>query len=85
MPVIVSRQVNLAPEIEAAGAGWVTSLDHDTLEQTLLNAMVDSAERALRGAAGRELALRRFSWEAAAKQLLSVYEESAQNAPAGAG
>jgi glycosyltransferase involved in cell wall biosynthesis len=74
VPVIVSPHVNLAPEIEAAGAGWVTPLERGTLERSLAETLRDDAGRAQRGAAGRELVRRRFSWSAVAGQLSAVYD-----------
>jgi glycosyltransferase involved in cell wall biosynthesis len=84
VPVIVSQHVNLAPEIEAAGVGWVTPLEQDALTRTLAETLGDAEARARRGAAGRELVRRRFSWEAIAIQLVSLYEASVLAAQAGA-
>lgn len=84
VPVIVSPHVNLAPEIEAAGAGWVTPLEKAALERSLTDALSDSEERKRRGLAGRELVRRRFSWGAVAEQLISSYESAARRAHAGA-
>jgi glycosyltransferase involved in cell wall biosynthesis len=73
VPVIVSPHVNLAPEIEAAGAGWVTPLERNTLEVTLAEALHDAEGRARRGAAGRALVQSRFTWSAVAEQLAGLY------------
>lgn len=75
VPALVSPHVNLAPEIEAAGAGWVAPLDAGSLESALLEAMGDVEERARRGRAGVELARRDFSWDAVVKQLTFAYNE----------
>lgn len=73
VPVLVSPQVNLADTIESFKCGWVAELDDGTLSGALAVAMRDGGERAIRGAAGRELALHRFSWSAIASDLSRVY------------
>jgi glycosyltransferase involved in cell wall biosynthesis len=73
VPVVVSPHVNLAPEIEAAGAGWVTPLERGALERTLAETMRDEPGRIRRGAAGLELVRRRFTWAAAGQQLAQLY------------
>lgn len=77
VPVIVSPHVNLAPEVEAAGAGWVAPLESGALESVLAASMCDARGRAQRGAAGQELVRRRFTWGAVADQLVSVYGSAA--------
>jgi glycosyltransferase involved in cell wall biosynthesis len=73
VPVLISPQVNLAPEIAAAGAGWVVPLEQTALENALAEILRDAPARARRGAIGRELVRRRFSWKAIAAELESLY------------
>jgi glycosyltransferase involved in cell wall biosynthesis len=73
VPVLVSPHVNLAPEIEAAGAGWVAPLERGALERILTDMLGDAGERIRRGAAGREFVRRRFTWDGVADQLVSLY------------
>lgn len=73
VPVLISPHVNLAPEIEAAGAGWVTPSESDALEHALAEALGDPQARARRGAIGRELVARRFTWAAVSQQLSALY------------
>jgi glycosyltransferase involved in cell wall biosynthesis len=80
VPVIVSPHVNLAPEIEAAGAGWVAPMERGALEHALAETLRDADGRARRGAAGRELVRSRFSWDAVAGQLDSVYDAISKRA-----
>lgn len=80
VPVIVSPQVNLAREIETAGAGWVAPLEQSALEQTLADVLSADEARAHRGVAGSELVRRKFSWLVIADQLALVYEASMRNA-----
>jgi glycosyltransferase involved in cell wall biosynthesis len=72
--VLVSPQVNLAPEIESSGSGWVTSLDAE-LQETLEEAMRNKAERTVRGRAGRDYAVRHFAWTTIASELASRYNQ----------
>ena len=74
VPVLVSSHVNLAPEIEAAGAGWVTELESSALESKLAETFRDADERRRRGANGRELVSRRFTWNAIAADLAALYD-----------
>ena len=72
--VLISQHVNLAPEIEAAGAGWVVPLEPSKLKCALEAALANPAERKLRGIAGRALAQSQFSWPRVAEQLKTLYE-----------
>jgi glycosyltransferase involved in cell wall biosynthesis len=73
VPVIVSPGVNLAPEIKACGAGWVASLDRASLSSALREALSSDDERKRRGLAGRDFALREFSWPRLAGDLTKLY------------
>lgn len=74
VPVIVSRHVNLAAEIEETQAGWVTGLEQHELERTLAEAMSDTNERHRRGRAGRDFAARHLAWPQVATQLVALYQ-----------
>jgi glycosyltransferase involved in cell wall biosynthesis len=71
--VLVSAEVDLADQIAASGAGWVTSLEPSHLSATLAEALRSEPERVRRGAAGVELVRMRFSWSAVAAQLVTLY------------
>lgn len=72
VPVLVSPNVNLAPEIAAANAGWIAAIDRDALIEKLSAALSDKAELATRGRAGRQLSLK-YSWENTARSLVELY------------
>jgi glycosyltransferase involved in cell wall biosynthesis len=72
VPVLVSPHVNLAEEIQSAGAGWVSEVDGRSLENALVDALGNDKERIERGIAGRELS-KRFSWNNTATQLVQLY------------
>jgi glycosyltransferase involved in cell wall biosynthesis len=72
VPVLVSPQVNLAPEIEIASAGWVSKVDNASLVTTLAEAITSAEERYRRGLAGRRVAAG-FAWPIVAANLASLY------------
>jgi glycosyltransferase involved in cell wall biosynthesis len=74
VPVLISPQVNLAPEVQAARAGWVAAVDKNSLAAALVSALSSEEERLLRGEAGRTLS-NAFSWPAIAGMLSDVYSE----------
>lgn len=78
IPVLVSPQVNLAPEIEAAAAGWIAEVEKDSLEAALAEALGSEAERTQRGAAGRALA-NNFDWTVVAEKLAHLYASILEN------
>ena len=73
VPVVISDHVNLASDVESAGAGWVTGLQPEQIECALRAAMTDEAERQRRGRAGRELLAPRFSWSTISAELIDLY------------
>lgn len=76
VPALVSRQVQLADAVAAAGAGWIVGSDFESLRLGLIDALKDAEERDRRGAAARALA-RRFAWTSVAGQLMELYERLA--------
>ena len=72
VPVLISPHVNLAPDIRAAGAGWVAEVNKDSLENALAEALSSEEERVRRGNAGRNLALN-FAWPKVAEKLIDLY------------
>lgn len=74
VPVLVSPHVNLAEEIDSAGAGWVAPVEKDALAAKLAQALQDDCELEQRGRAAKELS-RKYSWEATAGSLIALYEE----------
>jgi glycosyltransferase involved in cell wall biosynthesis len=74
-PVVLTRGVNLAPAVEAAGAGWVSGDDPLALGRALTAALSDGPERARRGESARHLAWSRFGWDVVGRRLVALYEE----------
>lgn len=74
VPVLISPQVNLAPEIQAARAGWIAAVDKNSLEAGLTDALSSQHERFQRGKNGQELA-RRYTWPTVAAKLAELYRD----------
>ena len=72
VPVLLSPQIDLSREIEAAGAGWI--VERDELTEGLAAALSDGDERTRRGKAAHVFA-QRYSWEKTATKLIDLYEE----------
>lgn len=73
VPVVVGEGVNLAPEIENAGAGWVAEVAVEPFRRVLEACLADAGERRKRGTAGRELVMRRFRWSSISEELAAHY------------
>jgi glycosyltransferase involved in cell wall biosynthesis len=72
VPVLLSPQVNLAREIEAADAGWI--VERDELTGGLVAALEDESARARRGQAAHVFA-QRYLWKKTATDLIDLYNE----------
>jgi glycosyltransferase involved in cell wall biosynthesis len=72
VPVLLTPQVNLAPEIEVSRAGWI--VEREDLTAGLAAALANKGERARRGKAAHVFA-QRYSWEKTAADLIDLYEE----------
>jgi len=73
VPVLVSPEVDLATEIKAANAGWVTQLKHSSLTSALAEALGDDEERTRRGSEGRDFATR-FASSQVSLDLVNLYQ-----------
>jgi glycosyltransferase involved in cell wall biosynthesis len=72
IPVLISEHVDLSGEVEAAQAGWVTTLDDAVFQCKLAAALTDEEERKRRGLAAKVVA-RKFSWCIVAADLEALY------------
>lgn len=73
VPVLISPHVNLAEEIDAAGAGWVVASERGPLLRVLEEVLRNEGERVSRGRSGRALVQSRFTWTAVAEELAKLY------------
>ena len=76
VPVVVSPNVNLAPELEASGAGVVAERTAEAFAAEILALLRDEARRRELTERGREFA-RRYDWRALAPQWVEAYERAA--------
>lgn len=76
VPVLISPNVNLARDIETAGAGWIASVDVAAVETALREALDSEDERRRRGCNGANLA-RKFDWSLIGEDLSSLYRQLA--------
>lgn len=69
---LVTPDVNLAGEIEAAGAGWIVDLSR--LQNGLSAVLDDDTERVRRGRAAHQFA-QQYSWQRTATELAELYRQ----------
>lgn len=82
-PVVVSRQVALAPLVSSHGAGRVAEPDARAVAQAVSGLLADEAGRRAAGERARAVVLQRFTWPAVAAELIRAYETLLKNAPGG--
>lgn len=73
-PVVISDQVHIWPEVEAAQAGWICRCDVEDLIKALQAAIADPTERQRRGINAENCAAKNYSWDAIAQQTIAAYE-----------
>jgi glycosyltransferase involved in cell wall biosynthesis len=81
LPVVISDQVNIWREVEAAGAGLVTPCAVDPLAAALERLVAEADTAADMGRRGKELVARRFQWDSIALDLQAVYSGIIANYP----
>jgi glycosyltransferase involved in cell wall biosynthesis len=75
VPVLVSPHVNLADQIQKAGAGWVVPVERQALSLALVEAMTSQTELVRRGTAAQSLA-ERYRWPLIGQQLATLYRSA---------
>ncbi len=73
LPVVISDQVNIWREVEAAGAGLVGPCEATRLAAHLERLLADPGLGAEMGRRGKELVARRFQWDGIALALQDLY------------
>jgi glycosyltransferase involved in cell wall biosynthesis len=84
LPVVISNQVALAPEVLAAGAGSVVDPENSSQFAASLASFEDNAARARVSEAARQLVRTRFSIRTMAEALQEMYLDVLRERSAGA-
>lgn len=79
-PVVVTPGVGLAPEVRE-GCGLVVEPEPAALAAAVARLHAEPAAATWMGTTGRALVAERFTWEAVARQSLTIYEEILARAP----
>jgi glycosyltransferase involved in cell wall biosynthesis len=74
-PVVISDQVHIWEEIEAAKAGWITPCQTESLSNTIRLALQDTNQLKRRGIYARQLTLQHYSWQAISRQMKQAYQK----------
>ena len=75
LPVVLSREVGVAPAVEAAGAGLVVGLDAESLAAALMRLARGDFDLAQMSLAARQLAVDEYSWDRSARAMIEMYRE----------
>lgn len=75
LPVVISEHVNLAPDVAAAGAGRITSLDPDDIVNGLAEILtLPEEQRKAMSEAACSLVLQNFTWDRIGPALEQLYD-----------
>jgi len=74
LPVVVSGQVGISPDIEKYGAGIIIKCSADSLAEGIEKLIRDPSLCQQMGQRGQQLVRERFSWDKAADQLVNLYD-----------
>ena len=75
LPVVITENVGIAPDVREAGAGLVVKKDVESVAGALIALLSDSARAKAMGERGRRLVAEKFSAPAVAAEMLRAYEE----------
>lgn len=79
LPVVVSNQVNIYHEIQAAQAGFVTLCDADEIAFALRRLLQDESLRKSMGQNGQRLVREKYQWDTIVEKMIQLYEGIAHN------
>lgn len=74
-PVVISDQVYIWEDVQNSRSGWVGACDQDAFTECLREALQDAGERQRRGANAQDYALKNYSWDAIAQQMIQAYQQ----------
>jgi glycosyltransferase involved in cell wall biosynthesis len=71
--VVLGSGVNIAAEVEQAGAGWSAASEPQALADAISRALLDTSERHARAEAGRRFVVARYGADTTARRMLAFY------------
>lgn len=80
LPVVISDQVNIHAEVEAAGAGLVTHCNVAEIADAVCELLEDTGRRKIMGQAGRREVQMRYTWPVIVGALSREYEQVIERA-----
>ena len=80
VPVVISDQVNIWPEVAQAGAGLVVRCDPKETAQALLALLDNPARGKEMGQRGGRLVAEKMTWRKVGEQMVEVYQEMLKSA-----
>jgi glycosyltransferase involved in cell wall biosynthesis len=84
VPVVISDQVNIWPDVSRAGAGLVVPCNVEATARALLSILDDPEQAKQMGGNGRRWVAERLPWEVVAAQMARAYEEIVRDQRLGA-
>lgn len=81
LPVIITPEVQIAPEIASVQAGLVVEGEVDALKNAIAELLASPTLRQQLGENGKRLVTRRYAWKAIAQDLALVYSALSQKQP----
>jgi glycosyltransferase involved in cell wall biosynthesis len=79
VPVVISDQVNIWPDVSQAGAGLVVPCDAEATARAILSVLDDPEKGRRMGANGRRWVAEHLPWKVVATQMASAYEETVRH------
>src|SRR5690606_13830367 len=80
LPVVISDQVGIAPDIAATNSGVVTSLNPDEIAERLEQLIISPQERVTLGRRAAQFARKTYAPEVVARDILSEIEKLSASA-----
>ncbi|HLP90976.1 MAG TPA: hormogonium polysaccharide biosynthesis glycosyltransferase HpsP [Nostocaceae cyanobacterium] len=74
IPVIISDQVYISPQVIESQSGWVGKTETESIINLLKEALENPQERQHRGENAKKYALKNYSWDAIAQQTIQAYQ-----------
>ena len=80
LPVVISESCHF-PEVADSGAGIVTPLDTEAIQEALVDMATDENSRKQMGQIGKTLVFNKYTWDAIASNIVAEYERMINSSP----